>query len=97
VEGSNTDSASGMSNWDNAWQRPANPDTSVAGMALQTCKAYWYNRGPKGFGRGHLVSDTLVERPSSGEERKWGRCRRLGTGAMGNGLLCRETRRRDWR
>ena len=35
MEGSNTDSASGMSNWDNAWQRPANPDTSVAGMALQ--------------------------------------------------------------
>ncbi len=38
----------------------------------ETCKAYWFNRGPKGFGRGHLVSDTLVERPSSGEERKWG-------------------------
>ncbi len=35
MDGSNTDSASGMSNWDNAWRRPANPDTSVAGMALQ--------------------------------------------------------------
>ncbi len=30
-----TESASGTSNRDNAWQRPANPDTSVAGMALQ--------------------------------------------------------------
>ncbi len=35
MEGSNTESASGMSNCDNAWQRPANPDTSVGGMALQ--------------------------------------------------------------
>jgi len=24
-----------MSNWDKAWQRPANLDSSVAGMALQ--------------------------------------------------------------
>ena len=30
-----TESASGTSKRDNAWQRPANPDTSVAGMALQ--------------------------------------------------------------
>ncbi len=30
-----TESASGMSNRDNAWQRPAKLDTSVAGMALQ--------------------------------------------------------------
>ncbi len=30
-----TDSASGTFNRDNAWQGPANPDTSVAGMALQ--------------------------------------------------------------
>ena len=35
MEESSTESASGMSNRDNAWQRPANPDTSVAGMALQ--------------------------------------------------------------
>ena len=35
MEVSSTESASGMSNWDNAWQRPANPDTSAAGMALQ--------------------------------------------------------------
>ncbi len=35
MEGSNTESALGMSNRDNAWQRPANPNTSVDGMALQ--------------------------------------------------------------
>jgi hypothetical protein len=35
VEESSTESASGTSNRDNAWQRPANPETSVAGMALQ--------------------------------------------------------------
>ena len=35
MEVSSTESASGMSNWDNAWQRPANPDTSAAGIALQ--------------------------------------------------------------
>ena len=35
MEESSTESTSGMSNRDNAWQRPANPDTSVAGMALQ--------------------------------------------------------------
>ncbi len=89
MEGSNTESASGKSNRDNAWQRPANPDTSVGGMwhgPAETCKADWFNRGPNGFGRGHLASDTLVEGPSSSEERKWGRCRRPGAGAMGNGL-----------
>ena len=35
MEGSSTESASGKSNRDNAWQRPANPETSVGGMALQ--------------------------------------------------------------
>jgi hypothetical protein len=35
VEGSSTESTSGKSNRDNAWQRTANPDTSVGGMALQ--------------------------------------------------------------
>jgi hypothetical protein len=35
VEESSTESASDMSSRDNAWQRPANPDTSVGGMALQ--------------------------------------------------------------
>ncbi len=35
MEGSRTESATGMSNVDNDWQRPANPDTSVGGMALQ--------------------------------------------------------------
>ena len=33
--GSRTESASGMSKKDNAWQRPANRGTSVAGMELQ--------------------------------------------------------------
>ena len=35
VEGLRTESASGMPNRDNDWQRPANPATSVDGMALQ--------------------------------------------------------------
>jgi len=35
VEGLGTESASGMSTRDNDWQRPANPATSVDGMALQ--------------------------------------------------------------
>ena len=35
MEGSRTESTSGMSNRDNDWQRPANTATSVAGMALQ--------------------------------------------------------------
>jgi len=35
VEGSSTKSALGKSNRDNDWQRPANPETSVDGMALQ--------------------------------------------------------------
>ena len=35
MDESSTDSAAGTSNRDNAWQRPANPDTSVAGMAMQ--------------------------------------------------------------
>ncbi len=35
MEVSSTESALGMSNWDNAWQRPAKPDTSPAGRALQ--------------------------------------------------------------
>ena len=35
MEGSSTESASGMSNKDNAWQSPANLGTSVAGMELQ--------------------------------------------------------------
>jgi hypothetical protein len=35
VDESSTESASGTSKRDNVWQRPANPDTSVAGMALQ--------------------------------------------------------------
>jgi hypothetical protein len=35
VEGSRTESATGMSNLDNDWQRSANPKTSVGGMALQ--------------------------------------------------------------
>ena len=35
MEGSSTKSATGMSNVDNDWQRPANPETSVGGMALQ--------------------------------------------------------------
>jgi hypothetical protein len=97
VEVSSTESASGMSNWDNAWQRPANPDTSAAGIALQSaeaCKADRLSRRPNGFGRGHLVGDTLVERLAGGEECKWGRCLRPGAGAMGNGLSSRETRRR---
>ena len=35
MEGSRTESATGMSNVDNDWQRRANPTTSVGGMALQ--------------------------------------------------------------
>ncbi len=35
MEGSSTESASGKSNRDNDWQRPANPETSVGGMAPQ--------------------------------------------------------------
>ncbi len=35
MEGSSTDSATGMSSMDNDWQRPAKPATSVGGMALQ--------------------------------------------------------------
>ena len=35
MEGSITESATGMSNVDNDWQRPANPETSVGGMAMQ--------------------------------------------------------------
>ena len=35
MEGSRTESANGMSNADNDWQRPANPKTSVGGMTLQ--------------------------------------------------------------
>ena len=35
VEGSSTEGTTGMSNVDNDWQRPANPETSVGGMALQ--------------------------------------------------------------
>jgi len=62
----------------------------------KTCKANWFNMGPNGFGSGRLVSDTLVEGLSGGEECKWGRCRCPGAGAVGNGLSCRETRRRDW-
>ncbi len=90
MEGSNTDSASSMSNWDNAWQRPANPNTSVADMALQT--------PAKPIGSpGDLMALAVVERPSSGEERKWGRCQHPGAGAMGNELSCRETWRRDRR
>jgi len=35
VEGLSTESASGMSNKDNAWQSPANLGTSVADIELQ--------------------------------------------------------------
>ena len=35
MEGLRTERATGMSNVDNDWQRPANPETSVGGMALQ--------------------------------------------------------------
>jgi hypothetical protein len=35
MDESSTESAAGTSNRDNARQRPANPDTSVAGMVLQ--------------------------------------------------------------
>ena len=35
MEGLRTESTTGMSNVDNDWQRPANPETSVGGMALQ--------------------------------------------------------------
>ncbi len=35
MEGSSTDSATGMSSMDNDWQSPTNPATSVGGMALQ--------------------------------------------------------------
>ena len=35
MEGSSTDSATGLSSMDNDWQRSANPATSVGGMALQ--------------------------------------------------------------
>ncbi len=35
MEGSRTESATGMSNLDNACQRPANPKTFVGSMALQ--------------------------------------------------------------
>ena len=35
MEGSSTESAAGKSNRDNYWQRPANPETSEGGMALE--------------------------------------------------------------
>ncbi len=35
MDESSTESALGTFNRANAWQRPANPDTSVAGMVLQ--------------------------------------------------------------
>ena len=35
MDESSTESAAGTSKRDNAWQRPAIPDTSVAGMVLQ--------------------------------------------------------------
>jgi len=90
VEGSNTDSALGMSNWDNAWQRPANLDISVAGMALQRPANPIGSTGDR-RALAHLISDTLVERPSSSEEHKWCRCLRPGAGAMGNGHSYWET------
>ncbi len=35
MDESSTESASGTSKRDNAWQRPANPDASETGMVLQ--------------------------------------------------------------
>ena len=75
-----------MSNMDNDWQTCKSRNLCRWHGPAETCEADWFNRGLHGF-----ASDTLVEGPSSGEECKWGRCRCLGAGAMGNGLLCRET------
>jgi hypothetical protein len=36
VDGSSTESATGMSSMDNGWQSPAKPATSVGGMVLQS-------------------------------------------------------------
>jgi hypothetical protein len=63
--------------------------------AAETWEANWHNSGLNGYGRGHLISGTLVKGPSRGEERKWGLRRRSGAGAMGDGLSCREHQLRE--
>ena len=96
MEGSSTDSATGMSNMDNDWQRPAKSRNLCRRHApAETCKANWFDRGPNGFGNGHLVFYPLVEGPVSDEKRKWGWCGRSGAGAMGNGFTFREIWWRD--
>jgi hypothetical protein len=64
--------------------------------SAEPCKAGRFDRGPSGFGSGHLVSYPLVEGPAGGEECKGGRCWCPGAGAMGYGFMCRETWWRDW-